>query len=137
MRNQKIHEKDPLRNPGERHKSITTKQTGVYLHDFTDKNVALQYQSPIAIRPAAVGSTAEPGREFSFTKRLLKLSVRERARGRFTNPSLVKMFALLHVSREFYSVKLICRNLYALFSHVRKADTANQNGVQPFSHVKV
>ena len=44
---------------------------------------------------------------------------------------------LLHVSREFYSVKLICRNLYALFSHARKADTANQKGIQLFSHVKV
>ena len=28
---------------------------------------------------------------------------------------------LLHVKREFYSVKLICRNLHALFSHVKKA----------------
>ena len=26
-------------------------------------------------------------------------------------------------------VKLICRNLYAIFSHVKKAYTANQNGV--------
>ena len=44
---------------------------------------------------------------------------------------------LLHVSREFCLVKLICRNLYALFPHVRKAYTANQNGVQLFSHVEV
>ena len=36
---------------------------------------------------------------------------------------------LLHVTREFHSVKLICRNLYAIFSHVKKAYTANQNGV--------
>ena len=39
---------------------------------------------------------------------------------------------LLHITREFYSIKLICRNLYALFSHVKKAYTANQNGVQLF-----
>ena len=39
---------------------------------------------------------------------------------------------LLHTTREFYSIKLICRNLYALFSHVKKAYTANQNGVQLF-----
>ena len=44
---------------------------------------------------------------------------------------------LLHVTREFHSVKLICRNLYAIFSHVKKAYTANQNGVQLFSHVDV
>ena len=37
--------------------------------------------------------------------------------------------ALLHVTREFHSVKLICRNLYAIFSHVKRAYTANQNGV--------
>ena len=36
---------------------------------------------------------------------------------------------LLHVTREFHSVKLICRNLYAIFSHVKKTYTANQNGV--------
>ena len=36
---------------------------------------------------------------------------------------------LLHVTREFHSVKLICRNLYAIVSHVKKAYTANQNGV--------
>ena len=40
---------------------------------------------------------------------------------------------LLHVSREFCFVKLICRNLYALFSHVRNAYTANQNGVAVFT----
>ena len=39
---------------------------------------------------------------------------------------------LLHVTREFYSTKLICRNLYAIFSHVKKAYTANQNGIQLF-----
>ena len=39
---------------------------------------------------------------------------------------------LLHITREFYSIKLICTNLYALFSHVRKAYTANQNCVQLF-----
>ena len=39
---------------------------------------------------------------------------------------------LLHVTREFYSIKLISRNLYAIFSHVKKAYTANQNGVQLF-----
>ena len=39
---------------------------------------------------------------------------------------------LLHVTREFYSIKLICRNLHAIFSHVKKAYTANQNGVQLF-----
>ena len=44
---------------------------------------------------------------------------------------------LLHVTREFHPVKLICRTLYAIFSHVKKAYTANQNGVQLFSHVEV
>ena len=44
---------------------------------------------------------------------------------------------LLHVTREFHSLKLICRNLYAIFSHVKKAYTASQNGVQLFSHVDV
>ena len=44
---------------------------------------------------------------------------------------------LLHVKQEFHSVKLICRNLYAIFSHVKKAYTANQNDVQLFSHVDV
>ena len=46
---------------------------------------------------------------------------------------------LLHVTREFHSVKLICRTLYAIFSYVKKAYTctANQNGVQLFSHVDV
>ena len=43
----------------------------------------------------------------------------------------------LHVTREFHSIKLICRNLYAIFSHVKKAYTANENGVQLFSHVEV
>ena len=28
---------------------------------------------------------------------------------------------LLHVTREVHSVKLICRNLYAIFSHVKKS----------------
>ena len=42
---------------------------------------------------------------------------------------------LLHVSREFCFVKLICRNLYALFSHVRNAYTANQNGVAVFTSI--
>ena len=27
---------------------------------------------------------------------------------------------LLHITREFYSIKLICTNLYGLFSHVKK-----------------
>ena len=40
--------------------------------------------------------------------------------------------SLLHVTRKFYSMKLICRNLYALFSHVKKAYTANQICVQLF-----
>ena len=39
-------------------------------------------------------------------------------------------YILLHKTQEFYSIKLICTNLYALFSHVRKAYTANQNCVQ-------
>ena len=39
---------------------------------------------------------------------------------------------LLNVTREFHSIKLICRNLHALFSHVKKGYTANQNGVQLF-----
>ena len=39
---------------------------------------------------------------------------------------------LLHITREFYSINLICTNLYALFSHVKKAYTANQNCVQLF-----
>ena len=42
---------------------------------------------------------------------------------------------LIHVTREFHSVKLICRNLYAIFSQGKKAYTANQNGVPLFSHV--
>ena len=44
---------------------------------------------------------------------------------------------LIHVTGEFFSIKLICRNLYALFSHVRKADTANQNGIRDVSHVSL
>ena len=55
---------------------------------------------------------------------------------RFPNPDpksfLGRESILLHVRREFYSIKLICRNLYALFSHVKKGYTANQNGVQLF-----
>ena len=27
---------------------------------------------------------------------------------------------VLHVTREFHPIKLICRNLYAIFSHVKK-----------------
>ena len=42
------------------------------------------------------------------------------------------LMILLHIAWEFYSIKLICTNLYALFSHVEKAYTANQNGVQLF-----
>ena len=38
----------------------------------------------------------------------------------------------LHITREFYSIKLICTNLHALFSYVKKAYTANQNCVQLF-----
>ena len=49
----------------------------------------------------------------------------------------VPTIILLHVTREFHSVKLICRNLYNLFSHVKKAYTANHNDVQLFSHVDV
>ena len=40
---------------------------------------------------------------------------------------------LLHVTREFHSIKLVCRNLHPLL----KAYTANQNGVQLFSLVDV
>ena len=36
---------------------------------------------------------------------------------------------LIHVTREFYFAKVICRNLYALFSNVRRASTANKNDV--------
>ena len=43
-----------------------------------------------------------------------------------------KEINLLHITRELYSIKLICTNLYTLFSHVKKAYTANQNGVQLF-----
>ena len=39
---------------------------------------------------------------------------------------------LIHVTREFYFAKVICRNLYALFSNVRRASTVNKNGVQLF-----
>ena len=40
---------------------------------------------------------------------------------------------LLHLTREFYSIKLICRNQYALFSYVKKSiPTAHQNGVEPY-----
>ena len=60
---------------------------------------------------------------------LLYLSVSTRAViGQFCGP----YFTLLHITREFYSIKLICTNLYALFSHVKKAYTANQNCVQLF-----
>ena len=45
---------------------------------------------------------------------------------------LVLNLILLHITREFYSIKLICTNLYAVFSHVRKPYTANQNCVQLF-----
>ena len=38
--------------------------------------------------------------------------------------------SLLHITWEFYSIKLICTNLFALFLHVKKDFTANQNGVQ-------
>ena len=31
-----------------------------------------------------------------------------------------KLETSLHVTREFHSIKLICRNLYAIFSHVKK-----------------
>ena len=44
---------------------------------------------------------------------------------------------LLHVTQEFHFINLIWSNLYAIFSHVKKAYTANQNGVQLFSHVEV
>ena len=44
---------------------------------------------------------------------------------------------LLHVTREFHSIKLISRILYALFLRVEKAYTANQNGVQLFLQVDV
>ena len=36
---------------------------------------------------------------------------------------------LIHVTREFYFAKVICRNLYALFSNVRRASTVNKNDV--------
>ena len=39
---------------------------------------------------------------------------------------------LLHATREFYSIKLSSSNLYAIFSHLKKAYSANQNGVQLF-----
>ena len=44
---------------------------------------------------------------------------------------------MLHVLRDFYSVKLISTDLYALFSNARKAYTANQNGLHLFSLVEV
>lgn len=44
---------------------------------------------------------------------------------------------LLHVTLEFHSVKLICRNLYALFLRVKKVYTANQNAAQLLSQVDV
>ena len=49
----------------------------------------------------------------------------------------IHVFLLLHVTLEFHSRKLICRNLYALFSRVKKAYTANQNTPQLFSQVDV
>ena len=49
---------------------------------------------------------------------------------------IVNIKYLLHVTREFYFVKVICRNLYALFSNVRKAYTINQKGLQLFSQVE-
>ena len=39
---------------------------------------------------------------------------------------------LLHIARESFSIKLVCTNLYALFSHVRKGYAANENCVQLF-----
>ena len=50
----------------------------------------------------------------------------------FLLPLQWDVILLLHITREFYSIKLICTNLYALFSRVKKAYTANQNGVQLF-----
>ena len=42
---------------------------------------------------------------------------------------------LSHITREFYSIKPIRRNLYGLFSHMKKAYIANRNDVQLF-HVQ-
>ena len=41
-------------------------------------------------------------------------------------------YFITHNTRILFSIKLICTNLYAVFSHVRKAYTANQNCVQLF-----
>ena len=42
----------------------------------------------------------------------------------------IYLFIYYHVTRKVCSIRLICANLYALFSHVKKAYTANHNGVQ-------
>ena len=48
----------------------------------------------------------------------------------YVNMQGEKMYPnLLHVTREFYSLKVIRWNLYALFSHAKKSYTANQNSV--------
>ena len=47
----------------------------------------------------------------------------------------IKLF--ITITQEFHSIKLICRNLYAIYSHMKKAYTANQNGVQLFLQMEV
>ena len=41
----------------------------------------------------------------------------------YTQTHTVCKSSLSHVTRELYSIKLICRNLYALFLHVKKPHT--------------
>ena len=44
----------------------------------------------------------------------------------------MRSFPETDIDPDFHSIKLICTNLYALFSHVKKPYTANQNCVQLF-----
>ena len=62
-------------------------------------------------------------------RELRETGPRDKTYNMFSN---IHICYLLHITREFYSIKLICTNLYAVFSHVRKAYTANQNCVQLF-----
>ena len=46
-------------------------------------------------------------------------------------------YLYLHAAREFYSVKLIRRNLYSLFSHVKKSLYSQSEWRTAVSHVDV
>ena len=46
------------------------------------------------------------------------------------------LFNLLHITREFYSIKFICKNLYALFSRVKSLYSQSELRTA-ISHVEV